>query len=273
VSSSAASESGAGSILERIFAEKRAELEAERAAAPLEAIREQAWRAPQPRDFLAALRSPRPAIIAEIKRASPSKGDILPGLDPAAVAREYAASGAAAISVLTDRHFKGSLEDLRKVRAAVELPLLRKDFIFDPYQLYQARAAGADCVLLIAAMLKEVELCVLYREARGAGLQALVEVHNEDELRVADRCGADIIGINNRDLHTFVTDIALTERLMAGYRGAALVVSESGINLPEDIRRLDRAGARAFLVGESLVRGGNPRERLNELSAALAQDK
>jgi len=269
MSSSSASTSTASSILQRIFAAKRIELEAERLATPLEAIRESAQRAPAPRDFLAALRARRPAIIAEIKRASPSKGDILPGLDPAAVARDYAASGAAAISVLTDRHFKGSLEDLWIVRAAVDLPLLRKDFMFDAYQLYQARAAGADCILLIAAMLKEGELTTLYAAARELGLQALVEVHNEDELRLAARAGAEIVGINNRDLHTFVTDIAVTERLLEGYRGTALVVSESGIDTPEDIRRLDRAGARAFLVGESLLRGGGPRHKLEALCSAL----
>jgi indole-3-glycerol phosphate synthase len=271
MSSSSASTSVASSILERIFAAKRAELETERAAMPLEAIREAARRAPAPRDFLAALRACRPAIIAEIKRASPSKGDILPGLDPAAVARDYELSGAAAISVLTDRHFKGSLEDLRTVREAVDVPLLRKDFIFDSYQLYQARAAGADCILLIAAMLKERDLHALYATARELGLQALVEVHNEDELRAAERAGAEIVGINNRDLHTFVTDIAVTERLLAGYSGAALVVSESGIDTPEDIRRLDRAGARAFLIGESLLRGGRPRQKLETLCRALTR--
>jgi indole-3-glycerol phosphate synthase len=273
VSSSSASSSAPSSILDRIFAAKRAELEVERAATPLEAIREAARRAPAPHDFLAALRARRPAIIAEIKRASPSKGDILPGLDPTAVAREYALSGAAAISVLTDRHFKGSLEDLRTVRAAVNLPLLRKDFIFDPYQLHQARVAGADCILLIAAMLKEADLCALYVTARELGLQALVEVHNEDELRAAGRAGTEIVGINNRDLHTFVTDIALTERLLKGYSGAALVVSESGIDTPEDIRRLDRAGARAFLIGESLLRGGHPRQKLEALCSALTRSE
>jgi indole-3-glycerol phosphate synthase len=270
MSSSSASTSAASSILERIFTAKRAELEAERAATPLAEIREAARRAPAPHDFLAALNARRPAIIAEIKRASPSKGDILPGLDPAAVARDYATAGASAISVLTDRHFKGSLEDLRTVRAAVDLPLLRKDFIFDPYQLHQARAAGADCILLIAAMLKEAELRALYAAARELGLQALVEVHNEDELRAAERAGAEIVGINNRDLHTFVTDIAVTERLLKGYRGAAVVVSESGIDTPEDIRRLDRVGARGFLIGESLLRGGHPRQKLDALCSALS---
>jgi indole-3-glycerol phosphate synthase len=271
MSSSSASSSGATSILEGIFVAKRAELEVERAAVPLDVMREAARRGPEPRDFLAALRAHRPAIIAEIKRASPSKGDILPGLDPAAVARDYAASGAAAISVLTDRHFKGSLEDLRAVRAAVTLPLLRKDFIFDPYQVHQARAAGADCILLIAAMLNETDLAALYTAARELGLQALVEVHNEGELRIADRTGVEIIGINNRDLHTFVTDIAVSERLLTGYHGTALVISESGIDTSDDIRRLDRVGARAFLIGESLLRGGDPRSKLDALCAALRQ--
>jgi len=277
MSSSSSSTSVASSILERIFAAKRAELEAERAATPLEAVREAARHAPGVRDFLVALRSRRPAIIAEIKRASPSKGDILPGLDPVSVARDYALSGAAAISVLTDRHFKGSLEDLRGVRAAVDLPVLRKDFIFDVYQLHQARAAGADCILLIAAMLKESDLQALYAAARELGVQALVEVHNQVELCAADRAGAEIIGINNRDLHTFVTDIAVTERLLqdyqAGYSGAALMVSESGIDTPEDIRRLDRAGARAFLVGESLLRDGHPRPKLEALCSALTRSE
>jgi indole-3-glycerol phosphate synthase len=157
------------------------------------------------------------------------------------------------------------------VRAAVDLPLLRKDFIFDSYQLHQARAAGADCILLIAAILKEADLRSLYAEARELGLQALVEVHNEDELRAAECAGAEIVGINNRDLHTFATDIAVTERLLKGYRGAALVVSESGIDTPEDIRRLDRVGARGFLVGESLLRGGHLRKKLEALCSALSE--
>src|ERR1700687_4118462 len=257
------------SILDNIYAAKRVEVRARRAVVSPMAIVAEAGRASRPRDVLAALQARRPAIIAEIKRASPSKGDIMPGLDPAAVARDYASAGAAAISVLTDRHFKGSLEDLRTVRAAGDLPLLRKDFIFDPYQIHQARAAGADCILLIAAMLSEPDLSALYAAARELDLQALVEVHNEEELGAAERAGAEIVGINNRDLHTFVTDIAVTERLLKGYRGTALVVSESGIDTPEDIRRLDRAGARAFLIGESLLRDGDPRRKLEALSAAL----
>jgi indole-3-glycerol phosphate synthase len=261
------------SILDKIFAAKREELTARMKAVPPNEIAAEAGRAPAPRSFVEALRARKPAIIAEVKRASPSKGDILPGLDPAAVARDYAAAGAAAISVLTDRHFKGSLADLRAVRAAVDVPLLRKDFIFDPYQIYEARAAGADCILLIAAMLAEADLrspaeadlrslAALAHELRMA---ALVEVHNPAEFAIAQRCGAELIGINNRDLHTFKTDIAVTEELLHDYSGSALIVSESGIETPADIRRLDAAGARAFLIGESLLREGNPRAALSAL--------
>src|SRR6202044_2667997 len=257
------------SILDNIYAAKRVEVRARREAVSPTAIVAEAGRAPKPRDFAAALRTRRPAIIAEIKRASPSKGDILPGLDPANVAREYVAAGAAAISVLTDIHFKGTLEDLRAVRAAVNVPVLRKDFIFDPYQVYEARAAGADCVLLIAAMLKEGELRSLSALARELGMATLVESHNAVEFALAKKVGAGLIGINNRDLHTFVTDIAVTERLLAGYAGEALIVAESGIDSPDDIRRLDAAGARAFLIGESLLKGAAPGAKLGELMRAL----
>jgi indole-3-glycerol phosphate synthase len=257
------------STLDQIFAAKREELRASQALVSREAIAAAARRAPAPRDFLAALRSNRPAIIAEVKRASPSKGDILPGLDPAAVARDYDAGGAAAISVLTDRHFKGSLADLRAVRAAVDLPLLRKDFIFDEYQLFEARAAGADAILLIAAMLSQEELGALARAAHELGLAALIEVHNREEFSRAEALGAGLLGINNRDLHTFKTDIATTEQLLEGYRGRALIVAESGIETPAQIARLDRAGARAFLIGESLLRDGHPRAALAALAHAL----
>src|SRR5580704_11437580 len=237
------------SILDEIFAAKRAEVRAQRVTVTPAAIAAAAVRAPAPRSFIDSLRARRPAIIAEVKRASPSKGDILPGLDPAAVAHDYAAAGAAAISVLTDRHFKGTLDDLRAVREAVDLPLLRKDFIFHPYQIYEARAAGADCILLIVAMLKEGELRSLVALTREVKMAALIEVHNAEEFALARRIGAELIGINNRDLHTFVTDLAVTEKLLANYHGDALIVAESGIGAPEDIRRLDAAGARAFLIG------------------------
>jgi indole-3-glycerol phosphate synthase len=257
------------SFLDDIYAAKRAELRRRREEVSQDAIEAAARRAPGVRSFIDALRTRRPAIIAEIKRASPSKGDILPGLDPVAVARDYKAAGAAAISVLTDAHFKGSLDDLRAVRAATDLPILRKDFIFDAYQVFEARAAGADCILLIAAMLEEGQTRSLAAIAAQLGMAALIEVHNIDELRIAERAGASILGINNRDLHTFKTDLAVSELILAQYRGDALVVSESGINTPDDIRRLHRAGARAFLIGESILRGGKPRVRLAELMSAL----
>ncbi len=257
------------SILDDIYAAKRAEVRAQRAIVPPAAIVAEAARAPRPRDFIAALRARRPAIIAEIKRASPSKGDIMPGLDPAIVARDYAANGAAAISVLTDVHFKGSLDDLCAVRAAVDVPLLRKDFIFEPYQVYEARAAGADCILLIAAMLKEGELRSLAALARELGMAALVEAHDPGEFALAEKIGSGLVGINNRNLHTFVTDIAVTERLLTGYSGGAVIVTESGIDSPADIRRLDAAGARAFLIGESLLKGAAPGAKLAELMNAF----
>ncbi|MGO9453831.1 MAG: indole-3-glycerol phosphate synthase TrpC [Candidatus Binataceae bacterium] len=257
------------SILDKIFAAKREELSATRARISFADIRKAAEDAPAARDFVAALRAHRPAIIAEVKRASPSKGDIFPGLDPAAVARDYATAGAACVSVLTGQHFKGSLEDLRAVRAAVDLPLLRKDFMFDPYQVYEARAAGADCILLIAAMLSDSQMHELRVIARELGMAALVEIHSDAEFDTAQKIGATLLGINNRDLHTFVTDIAVTERLLASHGNDALIVSESGIDSPADIVRLDNAGAAAFLIGESLLRGGKPQARLAELMGSL----
>ncbi len=257
------------SILDEIYARKRIEVRTQRARVAPASIAAAAMRAPKAHDFVAALRGRRPTIIAEIKRASPSKGDIMPGLDPAMVAREYVAAGAAAISVLTDVQFKGSLDDLQAVRAAVQIPLLRKDFVFDPYQVYEARAAGADCILLIVAMLKEGEMRSLAALARELGMATLVEVHNEDEFRFAESLGTGLVGINNRDLHTFVTDIGVTERLLKNYDGTSVIVSESGIDTAVDIRRLDDAGARAFLIGESLLRGGAPRAKLTDLMNAF----
>jgi indole-3-glycerol phosphate synthase len=265
------------SILDQIFAAKRVELAQQRKRVSLDEIRTAALAAPPSRDFVGALRRHKPAIIAEVKRASPSKGDILPGLDPAAVARDYQAGGAAAISVLTDSHFKGSLADLSAVRGAVELPLLRKDFIFDPYQLYEARAAGADCVLLIAAMLEPEQLRALMRLTGDCGMTALLEVHNREEFARAAESGADLIGINNRDLHTFRTELATTIELLHEYGGNALIVSESGIETPEHIRELYLSGARAFLIGESLLRSGTPRVALttlvNSFSSEVVADK
>lgn len=250
------------SILDQIFDAKRAELVRQRKQASLDQIKTAALVAPRPRDFIAALRRHKPAIIAEVKRASPSKGDIFPGLDPARVAGDYEAAGAAAVSVLTDCHFKGSLADLSAVRSAVDLPILRKDFIFDPYQLYETRAAGADCVLLITAMLQPDQLQALNGLAHELGLAVLLEVHNPEEFSLATELGAELIGINNRDLHTFKTERATTSKLLHDYTGNALIVSESGIETQQHIQQLYADGARAFLIGESLLRGGAPRHAL-----------
>jgi indole-3-glycerol phosphate synthase len=259
------------SVLERILAAKRAEVEQQKKAVASEPLMERAASTPPPRSLVQALRQRRPAIIAEIKRASPSRGPIRPELDCAALARQYAQAGAAAVSVLTDRHFEGSLADLEAARAVVNLPLLRKDFIFDPYQLYQARAHGADAVLLIAAMLKPAHLADLYRQAGDLGLSAVVEVHSQTEFEQALKVGPEVVGINSRDLHTFAVDMTLTERLLGGYRGSALIIAESGIESAADLRRLARAGAGAFLVGESLLRGDAPAARLAELIAEFAR--
>jgi indole-3-glycerol phosphate synthase len=259
------------SILDRIFAAKRDELTERRVRSPLTELKARSRERAPALPFVAALKAHTPAIIAEIKRASPSKGDILPGLDPAMVARSYRQNGAAAISVLTDAHFKGTLDDLRAVRAAVDLPLLRKDFMFDPYQVYEARAAGADCILLILAMLEAAQASELMALAAELGMDTLVEVHDRAQRDTATELGARLLGINNRDLHTFKTDLAVTEHLAADYRGGALLVSESGIERPADIRRLHAAGARAFLIGESLLRQGDPSTSLSALTRALSE--
>jgi indole-3-glycerol phosphate synthase len=253
-------------ILDEILAVKRSEVaEAQRRAGELA---RQAAAAPAPRGFRRALlaRGGAPRVIAELKRRSPSKGEIRADFDPVAIARAYEAGGAAALSVLTDeRFFGGSLAVLEAVRKATALPLLRKDFVIDPVQIDQARAAGADAVLLIVAALARAELERLHAHAGALGLDVLVEVHDEAELDAAKGVGADLIGINNRDLRTFVTDLAVTERLAKRVPHGALVVTESGIFGPEDVARLQRAGAAAFLVGESLMREADPGRALRRL--------
>jgi indole-3-glycerol phosphate synthase len=214
------------------------------------------------RDFLAALRRPRRgemALIAEIKKASPSAGVICPDFDPARLARAYEDAGADCLSVLTDEDFfRGSLDDLRRVRAAVKLPLLRKDFIIDARQILEAVAAGADAILLIARILTQSELRQFHALARDAGLAALVEVHDEAEMDRALSLGATLIGVNNRNLDTFAVDLSLTARLSAripaASRESLVLVAESGIKSQADVHLLRRAGAAAILVGESLMR-------------------
>jgi indole-3-glycerol phosphate synthase len=205
-------------------------------------------------------------VIAELKRRSPSKGEIRPDFDAVAIARAYQAGGAAALSVLTDeRFFGGSLAVLEAVRAASSLPLLRKDFVIDSYQIDEARVAGADAVLLIVAALTPRTLSRLDEHARDLDLDVLVEVHDEAELEVAKTIGADLIGINNRDLKSFATDLAVTERLAKLVPEGVLIVAESGISEPADVERLARAGATAFLVGESLMREPDPGLALRRL--------
>lgn len=248
-------------ILDQILAHKRAEVAAARAAFPAGELERRAHELGEPtRGFRAALRdSPRPRIVAEIKRRSPSRGEIRPDFEPVDCARAYAEGGAAALSVLTDEHyFGGRLEHLEKVRRAVDLPLLRKDFVVEAYQIHEARVRGADAVLLIAAAFGSArapaDLARLRRAAAEVGLDALVEVHDEGELDAALAAGADLIGINNRDLRSFEVDLGVTERLAARVPGGTVVVAESGISGPADIARLEAAGAHAFLVGESLMR-------------------
>lgn len=253
-------------ILDQILATKRQEVALLPPLAELERLAAQAAPA---RGFKAALeRAANPvAVIAEVKKASPSKGIIRPDFDPVAIARSYEAGGAAALSVLTDvSYFQGSLEYLKAIRAAVDLPLLRKDFIIGGAQILEARAAGADAILLIVAAFagpsadgRTVEqLAGLLKLTRDLGMDGLVEVHDEDEMQIAAEIGADLIGINNRDLRTFVTDLAVTERVARLCPAGALLVSESGLFTAAEVQRVHAAGARAILVGESLMRQPEP---------------
>ena len=244
-------------ILDEILDHKREEVaSAMRQVSAEEMDARAAARADAPRGFRAALAAGEaPRIIAEVKRRSPSKGEIRADFDPVEIAKAYQSAGAAALSVLTDeRYFGGSLDALRSARAATSLPALRKDFVVDTYQLDEAAAAGADAVLLIVAALPTEQLSAFHAHAKGLGLDVLVEVHDEAELECAARLGADLVGVNNRDLRSFVTDLAVTERLAPGLPPGALLVAESGIFEHADILRLGAAGASAFLVGESLMR-------------------
>ena len=224
--------------------------------------------APTPRDFKAALASSEHvALIAECKRRSPGAGSIRPDLDPAELARSYARAGAAALSVLTDReYFGGTLADLRAARAEASLPVLRKDFTLDPLQVVEARAAGADAVLLIVRILTDANLAALQAEAREHGMAALVEVHDRTELARALAAGAELVGINNRDLATFRTDLGTTLELLEEVPEDVLVVSESGIRGPQDAMALGAAGVDAILVGETLLRAPDPQAMARSLA-------
>lgn len=222
--------------------------------------------APAPRSLAKALRSPGLVAIAEIKRRSPSQGPIRPNADATEIALAYAAAGAGALSILTDQpHFGGQLSDLQAVRAHVELPLLRKDFLLHPIQIHEARAAGADAILLIVAMLSTEVLQSLYSEARILGMDALVEVHTQEELQVALEIKASIIGVNSRDLKTMEVDLARSESLLASIPSGVVRVAESGIHTPTDRDRMLEAGADAMLVGTSLMSSDDPGIALGEL--------
>ena len=267
-------ESEPRNILEKIVWEKDKEIEVARQRMPLVQLKARVAELPKSRDFLATLRSApvSPAVIAEVKKASPSKGVIREDFDPVAIARSYVAGGASCLSVLTDKtFFQGGFDVLVAVREAVDVPLLCKDFILSPHQLYQARAAGADAALLIAGILSDQDLSYLRKVAAAVGLTVLVEVHDRDELqRVLALGGFPLIGVNNRDLTTFETDLATTEQLSNQFDAdlkaqGTLLVSESGLFARADLDRVQAAGASAVLVGEALMRQQDVEQGLRTL--------
>lgn len=243
-------------ILDKITATKRDEIAAARSRVPQADVERAARNAPPPRPFFQTLAAPGPIrLIAEVKKASPSKGVIRADFDPVDIAQIYAAHGASCLSVLTDEpFFQGSLDYLRRIRAAVDLPLLRKDFILDPYQVWEARAAGADAVLLIAECLDDCGLRSLHRLIVDLGMAPLVELYEPANLQRVFDAGATLIGVNNRNLHTFEVDLEHTLRLRPRIPGECVLVSESGIGTRADVERLQAAGVDAMLVGESLMR-------------------
>ena len=264
-------------ILEKIVWEKDREVDLARQKVPLDQLKKKISLLPPTKDFIAALKRAqiKPAVIAEVKKASPSKGVIRDDFDPVAIAKAYAAGGASCLSVLTDKQFfQGGFDVLVQVRETVDLPLLCKEFVLSPYQLFQARAAGADAVLLIAAILTDQDLRYLNKVAQSLGLDVLVEVHDAKELeRVLAIGGFSLIGINNRDLATFDTDLATTELLVNQFRDrlhldTTVLVSESGLITRSDLDRVQAAGAEAVLVGEALMRQEDVEQALHSLVGA-----
>lgn len=256
-------------VLEDICHGVALDLEQRQAVTSLAELKVMAARQEPALDPMPAFRADGVSVIAEVKRASPSKGALATIKDPAALARDYEAGGAAAISVLTEqRRFSGTLDDLRSVRAVVNTPVLRKDFIFTAYQLWEARAYGADMALLIVAALEQEALVSLIERARSIGLTPLVEVHDEDEVDRAVDAGADLIGVNARNLHTLEVDRGTFERLAPRIPSSVVRVAESGVRGPHDVIEYARLGANVVLVGETLVRGDDPRATVSDLVAA-----
>ena len=259
-----------GTVLDRILARKQDEVRERRQALPLAAVKEEAAGQDAVRGFIRSLEvrhlSHEPAVIAEVKKASPSKGVIREDFDPAEIARSYEAGGAACLSVLTDRDFfQGHEAYLQAARHACTLPVLRKDFTIDPYQVWEARAIGADAILLIVAALEDDLMAELYGHACEAGLDTLVEVHTDEELDRALALEARLIGINNRDLHTFETSLETTYRLQQRMPADRMVVTESGIHTPEDVAAMRQRGVETFLVGEAFMRADEPGTELRRL--------
>lgn len=259
-------------ILQKILLRKHQEIVENAARTSLASLSAQVESAPALRPFVQSLRDTlaagRAAVIAEVKKASPSKGVLREDFDPAAIARSYEQGGASCLSVLTDRDFfQGADAYLQAARAACSLPVLRKDFIIEAYQVYEARVLGADCILLIVAALGDASLRELFVLARALGMDVLVEVHDSEELARALALGAELIGINNRDLRSFDTDLQTTVRMLAAIPADRLVVTESGIHTPEHVAHMRAHGVHAFLVGEAFMRAPEPGEKLKELFA------
>lgn len=253
-------------ILDEIISRKQSELDSRKRKTALSSLKAEAQDLPPLRGFSAALSAHETAVIAEIKKASPSKGVIREEFDPSSIASSYQAHGASCLSVLTDEHFfQGSDSALCLARGETELPVLRKDFIVDEYQIFETRVLPADCLLLIVAALDHSQLQSFHELGRELGMDVLVEVHNEEELAAALAVNAQLVGINNRNLKTFQTDLAVTERLVRQIPPSVQVVSESGINSRMDVARLVACGVNAFLVGEAFMRASDPGRAMSEI--------
>ena len=256
-------------ILDEIVAAKREEIASQRRAVPLDSLKERISGQPGPLSLADALGGGGVRLMAEVKKASPSRGLLSPDFDPVRLAGAYTGNGASAVSVLTDLRFQGEPEHLARIKrsgASGNAPVLRKDFLFDPYQVYEARAIGADAILLIVSILEPAQLKDLLGLASELGMQSLVEIHDESELEAAVDAGAPIIGINNRDLRTFVTDLAVSRRLAPLVPVDRVTVSESGINTSQDLRDLGECGVNAVLVGEALVTAPDIPAKVRELA-------